>query len=80
MRADDEKIGTLSEERHERADTMTAAENLHSLSAIAEAHVAGTRTYIPAFEALYQAMSAEQQMRAIRVFRAAGPQLNTKPD
>jgi hypothetical protein len=40
---------------------MTAIEDLHSFAAITEAHAEGTRTFIPAFEALYQAMPAEQQ-------------------
>jgi periplasmic protein CpxP/Spy len=80
MRANDEKIDALSEERHDRAGTMTAIEDLHSFAAITEAHAAGTRSFIPAFEALYQVMPAEQQAHADRVFRAAGPKSNHKAD
>jgi periplasmic protein CpxP/Spy len=76
MRDNDEKIDALSEERHDRAGTMTAIEDLHSFAAIAEAHAAGTRSFIPAFEALYQAMPAEQQVHADRVFRAVGSKSN----
>lgn len=80
MRSNDEKIDALSEERHDRAGTMTAVEDLRSFATIAEAHAAGTRSFIPAFEALYQAMPAEQQVHADRVFRAVGSRSTEKAD
>jgi hypothetical protein len=49
---------------------MTAVEDLRCFAAIAEAQAARSRTFIPAFEALYQAMTAAQQVHADRVFRA----------
>ena len=72
MRANDEKIDALTKVRHEKAATMTAAEDLRSFAAITEAHAAGMRTFIPAFESLYQAMTPAQQANADRVFRHKG--------
>jgi Spy/CpxP family protein refolding chaperone len=72
MRANDEKIDALTQARHEKAATMTAAEDLRSFAAITEAHAAGMRTFIPAFESLYQAMSPAQQANADQVFRGKG--------
>jgi len=80
MRSNDEKIDALSKERHDKAATMTAIEDLRSFAAITEAHAAGTRNFIPAFEALYQAMPAEQQANADHVFRGVGSKSHKKAD
>jgi prephenate dehydrogenase len=78
MRANGQRIDAISEERHDRAGTMTAIEDLRSFAAIAEAHAEGTRSFIPAFEALYRAMPAEQQVHADRVFRAVAAKSTDK--
>jgi protein CpxP len=80
MHANDQKIDALSEDRHDRAGTMTAIEELRSFAAIAEAHAAGTRGFIPAFEALYRSMPAEQQRHADGVFRTVGSKSTDKAD
>lgn len=56
---------------------MTAVEDLRSFAAIAAAHAAGTKAFLPAFAALYQIMPAEQQVNADRVFREADPKAQT---
>lgn len=78
MRANDGKIDTLTKERHDKAATMSAVDDLRSYAALTEAHAAGTRNFLPAFEALYQAMTAEQQANADQVFRAVGSRHHTK--
>jgi hypothetical protein len=59
---------------------MTAVEDLRSFAAIAEAHAADTRSFMPAFEALYRAMPAEQQAPADRIFRAIGSKSTDQAD
>jgi hypothetical protein len=78
MRTNDGKIDALIADRHDHAGTMTAIEGLRSYAAITEAHAEGTRTFIPAFETLYQAMPTEQQANADRVFRAVGSKSHKK--
>jgi len=78
MRSNDVKIDALSKERHDHAATMTALDDLRSFAAITEAHAAGTRNFIPAFESLYQAMPAEQQANADLVFRTVGTKSHKK--
>ncbi len=78
MRSNDEKIDALGKERHDHAGTMTAVEDLRSYAAITDAHATATRTFIPPFEALYQAMSAEQQANADRIFRSQGRKSHKK--
>ncbi len=78
MRTNDEKIDALTKERHDQAGSMTAIQDLRSYAAITAAHAEGTRSFIPAFEALYQAMPAEQQADADRVFRTVGSKSHKK--
>ena len=78
MRGNDEKIDGLAKERHDKAPTMTAVEDLRSYGAITEAHAIGIRTFVPAFEKLYESMSAEQKANADDVFRSAGRNTHKK--
>jgi protein CpxP len=78
MRGNDDKIDVLAKERHDKASKMTAVEDLRSYGAITEAHAAGIRTFVPAFERLYQNMSAEQKANADKVFRSAGLKTHKK--
>jgi LTXXQ motif family protein len=78
MRGNDEKIDGLAKERHDKAPTMTAVEDLRSYGAITEAHATGIRTFVPAFEKLYESMSAEQKANADNVFRTAGRKSHKK--
>jgi hypothetical protein len=69
MRTNDERIDELAAERHRRAATMTAVEDLKSYGAITDAHAAGIRAFEPAFQSLYDSMSAAQKSNADDVFR-----------
>jgi hypothetical protein len=69
IRSNDERIDELATERHRRAATMTAVEDLRSYGEITDAHAAGIRAFEPAFQSLYDAMSATQKSNADSVFR-----------
>ena len=69
MRTNDDKMDVLSAERHDHAGSMTAVEDLRSYGEITEAHAAGIRAFVPAFENLYNSMSAAQKASADNVFR-----------
>ena len=72
MRGNDEKIDVLAKERHDKAPTMTAVEDLRSYGEVTETHAADIKTFIPAFERLYDSMSAAQKATADNVFRTGG--------
>jgi periplasmic protein CpxP/Spy len=72
MRSNDAKIDTLVKERHDKASTMTAVEDLRSYGAITEAHAVDIKTFIPAFERLYESMSPAQKANADNIFRTGG--------
>jgi hypothetical protein len=56
--------------RAQRVQEMSALDNMQSYAKIAEAHAQDVQKLVPAFEALYNAMSAEQQHTADQVFRS----------
>ena len=68
MREDAQTVGALVLERREKAATMNAVDDLRTYQAIAEAHATGVAKLVSAFEALYAAMSPEQQKNADRTF------------
>jgi LTXXQ motif family protein len=72
MRDNDKKIEALVKERHDKASTMTAVEDLRSYGEVTETHAADIKTFIPAFERLYDSMSAAQKAAADNVFRTGG--------
>ena len=72
MRSNDKKIDALVKERHDKASTMTAVEDLRSYSEVTETHAADIKTFIPAFVRLYDSMSAAQKATADNVFRTGG--------
>ena len=72
MRSNDKKIDALVKERHDKASTMTAVEDLRSYGEVTETHAADIKTFIPAFERLYDSMSAPQKATADNVFRTGG--------
>lgn len=69
MRENAETISRLAQERAEQAQTATALDNLKSYAEISEAHAAGTKRMIPAFQALYDSMSSDQKKAADAEFR-----------
>ena len=72
MRNNDKKIDALVKERHDKASTMTAVEDLRSYGEVTATHAADIKTFIPAFERLYDSMSAAQKATADNVFRTGG--------
>jgi periplasmic protein CpxP/Spy len=68
MRGNAKAISDLVVERAKNAKTMTAIDDLRSYRVLAEAHVAGVKKLIPAFETLYAAMSDAQKKNADTVF------------
>ncbi|HEV2442063.1 MAG TPA: Spy/CpxP family protein refolding chaperone [Steroidobacteraceae bacterium] len=69
MRENSEELGKLAKERAEGSANRTAVDDLKSYAEISDAHAAGTRKLIPAFQALYDSMSAEQKKAADAEFR-----------
>jgi protein CpxP len=59
----------LAKARADKSKDMNAVEDLKSYSQFAEAQVEGLKKYIPAFEALYNSMSAEQKKNADVLFK-----------
>ena len=59
----------LVEERAKNLTTMSAIDDLQSYQAIADAHAAGVRALLPAFQTLYATMDDAQKKNADAVFR-----------
>jgi hypothetical protein len=78
MRSNDEKMDAVSTERHDKAGTMTAVEDLRSYGEISEQHAIGIKTFAPVFEKLYDSMSVEQKANADKVFRTEVRKTATK--
>jgi hypothetical protein len=72
MRSNDDKMDALTTERHDKRATMTAVEDLRSYGEITEQHASGIKAFVPAFERLYDSMSAAQKANADTVFRSEG--------
>jgi hypothetical protein len=78
MRSNDEKMDLLTTARHEKSASMTAVQDLRSYGEISEAHALGIKTFVPAFEKLYDSMSAAQKVDADNVFRNKGMKKDRK--
>jgi periplasmic protein CpxP/Spy len=70
MRDNAASIDKMVRERNAKLRTMTAVENLQTYADIAEAHADGLKKLVPAFDNLYQSMSAAQKKDADAVFRS----------
>jgi periplasmic protein CpxP/Spy len=68
MRDNAAQMQLAIQQRQEAAKTLTAIDDLKAYQAIAEAHVQGLQKLIPAFQALYSTMPADQQKNADAVF------------
>ena len=68
MRDSAQKVGSLAAERRQKAQSMNAVDDLRAYQAIAQAHAEGVAKLADAFQALYGAMSPEQQKNADAVF------------
>ena len=69
MRENAKTMDTLIQARAEKAKVMNAVEDLKSYSEIVAANAEGLKKFIPAFEALYAAMSDDQKKNADVIFR-----------
>jgi hypothetical protein len=68
MRDQAAEMEELEQKRQANRASMTAIDDLKSYQAIAEAHAKEMDKLVPAFEALYDKMSPEQQKTADAVF------------
>ncbi len=69
MRQNAADMKSLFKQRAQHLDQMTALEGLQSYERIAETHVANLRRLIPAFQAVYDALTPEQRRAADELFR-----------
>jgi hypothetical protein len=72
MRENAQAMETLTKARADKAKTMTAVDDLTSYAELAEAHAAGLKKFVPAFEPLYASMSDAQKAQADTLFRGHG--------
>ena len=72
MRDNAESMDALIKDRSANAGAMTAMDSLRSYQKLAEAHEDGLKKFIPAFQSLYDKMSADQQKAADAAFRSHG--------
>lgn len=68
MRDNSQTMQALADQRSLNQKTMSAVDDLASYETITEAHVEGLKKLVPAFQALYDAMSPEQKKTADAVF------------
>ncbi|MGH7012803.1 MAG: Spy/CpxP family protein refolding chaperone [Stellaceae bacterium] len=69
MRDNAETIEKMVRDRQAKLRTMSAVDNLQTYADIAQAHADGLKKLMPAFDTLYQSMSASQKKTADAVFR-----------
>ena len=70
MRDNAREMDEAAAQRGQQFSTMTAVQNMQSYEKLAEAHVQHLQKLLPAFQALYDAMPADQKQVADQVFRA----------
>ena len=69
MKDNAKTLEDLAKARTDKSKNMNAVEDLKSYSKFSEANVEGMKKFIPAFEALYNSMSAEQKKNADVLFK-----------
>ena len=72
MRDNATSMDALIKDHSANAGAMTAIDSLRSYQKLAEAHEDGLKKFIPAFQSLYDKMSADQQKAADVAFRSHG--------
>jgi LTXXQ motif family protein len=70
MRDNAKAMVDLQKQRTADTQSMTAVDVVKSYASVIEAHEAGMKKFIPAFEALYNAMSDAQKKTADSLFRS----------
>jgi protein CpxP len=68
MRENAQAVDAVLKERSENLHAMNAVEDLRSYEKLADAHADGLKKLVPAFEALYNTMSADQKKTADLAF------------
>lgn len=68
MRDNEKTMEALIKARSEKANAMTAVDDLKSYGEIAQAHADGLKKFIPVFEPLYASMSDAQKKNADTIF------------
>ena len=69
MRDNAARMKDLRTSRAQSEQSMTAVDTLHAYASVIDAHADGVHKLVPAFETLYDTMSADQRKVADRVFR-----------
>jgi len=69
MRDNTKTTRALVEEREAKAKTMNAIDDLRAYEAIVDAHAAGVKKLMTAFETLYASLSDAQKKKADALFR-----------
>lgn len=69
MRDNANTLDALYQQRSNEFATLNAVDGLKTYAAIAQAHADGVQKLVPAFTALYDAMTPDQQKNADAVFR-----------
>jgi LTXXQ motif family protein len=69
MRDNAKAMTSLQKRRSQDAKAMTAVDAVKSYEAVIAAHEAGMAKFVPAFETLYDSMSATQKATADSMFR-----------
>jgi protein CpxP len=72
MRSNAREMGQAALQIGQQADTMTALQSMQSYEQLTEANLQRLQKLLPAFAALYNAMSADQKKVADQVFRVNG--------
>jgi protein CpxP len=74
MRDNARAMDEAAAQRAAKFPTMSAVQDLQSYEQLAEAHVQHLQKLIPAFQAIYDSMPAEQKQLADQVFRTSAEQ------
>jgi hypothetical protein len=80
MRDNSEKMRTMIEDRAQKADSVSAVDDMKSYAKVAEEHAEGMKKLLSAFEPLYSAMPKDQQQNADAVFAHKAEQAQQKMD
>ena len=73
MRDNAAAMDKLVKDKHAKADTMTAVDDLKTYQDFTKAHLDGLKNLTSAFESLYDSMPADQKKNADQVFHNFGP-------
>jgi len=68
MRQNAAHMDALQHDRADKVTTMTASADMRSYAEVARAHADDAQRLVPAFDALYTAMTPEQKVTADRTF------------